>query len=278
MELAIALLLGLAIGSFLNVCIARVPVRESIVSPRSRCPGCRKPIASYDNIPVLSYLLLRGRCRSCGKTISIRYPAVEALTAVVSVLMFLKYGLSPAWLLHFSFSAALIVLAFIDEDHRILPDSITLNGIWLGLLAAVVLAEPLRFLGPLVRFFGLSEINPRLLSLGGGIFGAIVGGGLLWGIAEIYLRLRGVEGMGFGDVKMMAMVGAFLGAPLALFTIMTGSLVGSIVGITMMKFGGKSRDYELPFGQYLAFAAIAGQLIGNDLIQLYVDRMIRPGL
>lgn len=274
MGLIISVLIGLAIGSFLNVCISRIPSQESVVHPRSRCPRCRKPIAGYDNIPVLSYILLRGRCRNCKNGISIRYPLTEALTAAVSVLIYLKYDLGLEFAVYFAFASALIVLGFIDADHRILPDPITLNGLWIGLLISLILFIP----GPLVaralQAVGFSFPSPRLVSFAASLLGVIVGGGILWAVSEAYFRIRGVEGMGFGDVKMMAMVGAFLGAPLAVFTIMVGSLLGSVGGLVMMKFAGKERDYELAFGMYLAIAGIVAALYGNEIIRLYLNLMM----
>jgi leader peptidase (prepilin peptidase)/N-methyltransferase len=278
LELLVTIVAGLLVGSFLNVCIARLPSDQSVVRPRSRCPRCKKPIAGYDNIPVLSYLLLGGRCRRCKNKISMRYPAVEVLTAVVSALIFLKFGLGLAWFIYFCFSCALIVLAFIDADHRILPDEITLNGIWIGVLLSLLVIIPSPVMNMLVRYAGFDGAHPRLVSLGASLLGVLVGGGLLWAVGEAYFRVRGFEGMGFGDVKMMAMVGAFLGAPLALLTIMLGSLLGSVVGIAFMRVAGKSRDYELPFGTFLSFAGVLALLYGNDLIQLYVDHLIRPSL
>jgi len=278
MELFLALLFGLVIGSFLNVVILRLPQGESISLPRSRCPKCKQLISWYDNVPVLSYLLLRGRCRRCKTSISKRYPLVEALSGVVSVLLYLKFGLSLEWGIFLAFCAALIVLAFIDFDHRILPDPITKNGIWIGILVTVYLAQPSPLVSRLFRSLGIEGANPRVIALTGSILGAIVGGGLLWGVAEAYLRLRGIEGMGFGDVKMMAMVGAFLGAPLALLTIMLGSLLGSIIGLLFIRFANKTREYELPFGTFLSFAAIIAVLYGDDLVRWYIDHMIRPAL
>jgi len=232
----------------------------------------------YDNVPVLSYLLLRGRCRSCKKRISARYPLIEALSAVIGVLLYLKFGLTIEWAIFFAFSAALIVLAFIDLDHRILPDRITLNGIWIGILASVYLAQPSPLVSRLFRSAGIEGLNPRLIALTASLLGALIGGGLLWGVAEAYLRLRGIEGMGFGDVKMMAMVGAFLGAPLALLTIMMGSLLGSIIGLIFIRLANKTREYELPFGTFLSFAGILAVLYGEDLVRWYVTRLIRPEL
>jgi leader peptidase (prepilin peptidase)/N-methyltransferase len=275
MGLAFCVLMGLAIGSFLNVCISRIPLDESIVHPRSRCPQCRKPIAGYDNIPVLSYVLLRGRCRNCGKGISVRYPLTEALTAVISALVYLKFGLGVEWAVYFAFSAALIVLAFIDADHRILPDPITKGGIAAGLVVSLFLFIDSSLVARLISAAGASPTQ-RLVSFASSLIGALVGGGILWGVGEAYFRVRGVEGMGFGDVKMMAMVGAFLGAPLAVMTIMLGSLVGSVVGLSLMRFGGTDRNYELPFGTFLSFGAIASLLVGNELLRWYLNFMA-PG-
>jgi leader peptidase (prepilin peptidase) / N-methyltransferase len=276
MELALALVLGLVIGSFLNVVIIRFPQGGSITFPRSRCPNCKELIHWYDNVPILSYVFLRGRCRRCKKRISARYPFVEGLTGVVSVLLYLKLGLTIEWAIFLAFSATLIVLAFIDLDHRILPDRITLNGIWIGILVNVYLAQPSPLVSRLFRSAGVEGANPRVIALVGSVLGAVVGGGLLWGVAEAYLRLRGIEGMGFGDVKMMAMIGAFLGAPLALLTIMIGSILGSIVGLLFIRFAHKTREYELPFGTFLSFAGIIAVLYGEDLVRWYVDHLIRP--
>ena len=278
MELAVALLFGLIIGSFLNVCIVRIPHKLSVSFPRSHCPKCKKLIPWNDNIPLLSYLLLGGRCRNCKKRISPRYPAVEAISGLVSVLLFLKFGPSIEWFIYLAFSGALLVLAIIDIDHRILPDAITLNGIWVGVLASLYLAPQHPLISRLFRAAGLTITDPRLVAIAGSVLGIIVGGGLLWCVGEAYFRFRGVEGMGFGDVKMMAMVGAFLGAPLTLLTIMLGSLLGSIIGLVFIRLSGKTREYELPFGTFLGFSAIIAVLYGNALIQLYLDQMFRPVL
>jgi leader peptidase (prepilin peptidase) / N-methyltransferase len=276
MEAAFALVFGLVVGSFLNVVILRLPQGASISTPRSRCPNCKQLIHWYDNIPVLSYLLLRGRCRRCKKSISIRYPIIETLTGIVSVLLYFKLGLSVEWGIFLVFSSALIALGFIDLDHRILPDPITLNGIWLGILVSVFLAQPSPLITRLFRSVGIEVASPRVIALSASLLGAIVGGGLLWAVAEAYLRLRGIEGMGFGDVKMMAMVGAFLGAPLALLTIMLGSLFGSVIGLLFIRFANKTRQYELPFGTFLSFAAIIAVLYGEDLVRWYVTHVIQP--
>ena len=277
MELVLALILGLVIGSFLNVCILRIPQEVPITVPRSHCPHCKKLIRWYDNVPVLSYLILGGRCRRCKKKISARYPLIEAVSGLISVLLYLKFGLGVEWVLFFGFSAALLVLAFIDLDHRILPDVITLNGMWLGVLSSVYLAQPIPpiVLG-ILRAAGLEVTNPRILALVGSLLGVVAGGGLLWGVGEAFKRLRGIEGMGFGDVKMMAMVGAFLGAPMALFTIMLGSILGSVIGLVFMGFTGKSRDYELPSGTFLSVAGIVVVLYGENLVQFLP--IIRPAV
>jgi leader peptidase (prepilin peptidase) / N-methyltransferase len=277
MELAVCLLFGLAIGSFLNVCITRMPLDESVVHPRSRCPQCRKLIAWYDNFPVLSYVILGGKCRNCKKPISARYPGIELLTGAIGVLLYLKFGLTFEWGVYFIFSAALVTLAFIDIDHRILPDTITVHGIWIGIVVSVILAAPSPLVSNILAYGGY-ELGPRWIALLASLTGAIIGGGLLWVVGEIYFRVRGIEGMGFGDVKMMAMVGAFLGAPLALLTIMVGSVLGAIIGLALIRFGGKHRDYELPFGTFLSLAGILAVLYGDALIQWYYVHMIQPAL
>jgi len=276
MELTIALLFGLAIGSFLNVCIARLPVGTSVVAPRSRCPKCHKLIAWYDNVPILSFLILRARCRGCGLPISVRYPMVEALTGVVSVLLAVQYGLGPAWALYLAFAASMIVLVLIDMDHRILPDVITLNGIWIGVLVSLYLAMPSPFVSRLFLMAGSDVPGPRVVALVASLAGIAFGGGLLWFVREAFFRIRGIEGMGFGDVKMMAMAGAFLGLPLTLLTIMLGSVAGSVIGLTFIRLFDKGRDYELPFGTFLGAGAVIAVLYGNALIRFYMDTMFPP--
>jgi leader peptidase (prepilin peptidase) / N-methyltransferase len=271
MVLLLIVLIGLAIGSFLNVCISRIPLEESVIKPRSRCPQCKKLIGSLDNIPILSYVLLGGRCRNCKKKISIRYPLIEALTALVATLLYLKFDLGIEWVVYFLFCAALIALAFIDADHRILPDVITLNGLWIGIAISFFLWIPGPLIARLLQGIGVSSPGPRLISIVSSLIGAAVGGGLLWGVREAYFRVRGVEGMGFGDVKMMAMVGAFIGTALTLFTILVGSVLGSVIGIAVMRFAGKDRNYELPFGTFLSLGAILAVLYGDDLIRLYLN-------
>jgi leader peptidase (prepilin peptidase)/N-methyltransferase len=276
MELVLALALGLVIGSFLNVCIVRLPHRMSIALPGSHCPHCKKAIAFYDNIPILSFMILRGRCRHCHARIAARYPAVEAITGLISILLFLKFGLSMEWAVYFAFCSALLVLALIDVDHRILPDAITLNGIWVGFIVSIILGQPSAFVVRILGWIGWDLSNPRVIAAIGSAIGIVVGGGLLWFVGEAFYRIRGIEGLGFGDVKMMAMVGAFLGAPLTLFTIMAGSLIGSFIGLALIRFGGKTREYELPFGTFLGFAGIVAVLYGDKLIGLYVNHVMGP--
>ena len=271
MELLLAVLFGLNIGSFLNICIARMPLDQSVVTPRSRCPKCKRMISWYDNLPLLSYLMLAARCRHCNRAISARYPAVEALTGVLSVLLVLQYGFSVQWFLYLAFCSAIIVLVVIDLDHRILPDVITLNGMWIGVVVSLYLALPSPFVLRLYRLLGVEVTQDRLVALTASFVGLAFGGGLLWFVREAFFRIRGIEGMGFGDVKMMAMVGAFLGLPLTLLTILLGSVLGSTIGLAIIGLFGKSRNYELPFGTFLGMGAVIAVLYGNDLISLYLD-------
>jgi len=269
MELILALAFGLNIGSFLNVCIARLPMDQSVVMPRSRCPTCTKRIAWYDTLPILSYLILNARCRNCNAAISARYPLVEAFTGMLSVLLVLDHGLSIQWCLSLAFCSALIVLIAIDLYHRILPDVITLNGIWIGLIVSVYLSLPSPFVLRLYHGLGVQVTDPRVVALTSSIMGLVLGGGLLWLVREAFFWIRRVEGMGYGDIKMMAMVGAFLGPPLTLLTILLGSLIGSVTGLAVIGMSGKSRNYELPFGTFLGMAAVIAVVYGNDLISLY---------
>ena len=272
-----AILLGLAVGSFLNVCIGRLPRGESVVRPPSRCPECGRPIVWYDNVPVVSYLVLGARCRRCRASISARYPVVEILTALIAGVLAVRHGLGPAWAFHLAFAAAMIVLAAIDLDHRILPDSITLNGIWIGVLANVYLGAPNPLAQGLLGLAGMEHPHPRVAALVGSLAGLIAGGGLLWAVREAFFRLRGVEGMGLGDVKMMAMVGACLGLPLALLTLVLGSVSGAVIGTIFMRLSGKSRDYELPFGTFLGAAAVVAAVSGNEIVRAYMDGVLPPG-
>ena len=217
---------GLIFGSFLNVCIYRMPRGLSVVRPRSACPKCGKPIAAYDNVPVLSWLWLRGRCRHCRTRITPRYMAVELLLGLLFLACYAKFGLQAETLKWCIFSFLLTGLIFTDAETHILPDKLTLSGLALGLAWSLWVAVP----GPLGFFYGQGTLSAPLLSLADALIGAAVGAGFIWGTAALYLRLRGAEGMGMGDVKLMAMVGAFIGAPLTLFVLITASVLGGLYG------------------------------------------------
>jgi leader peptidase (prepilin peptidase) / N-methyltransferase len=265
---------GAVIGSFLNVVIHRVPREQSIVFPNSACPSCRNSLRFYDNIPILSFLILRGRCRSCRNPISIRYPIVEAITAILFVLVTIQNGTSLALLFDLVFVAALIALIFIDAEHMILPNVITYPGMVFAIIARVTipyLAGP----GQLDDLPGLIQrLPPNLplwsVSLIGAALGALVGGGSLWLMGFIWEKLRGVEAMGLGDVKMMLMVGGFLGWRLAILTIFVGVFSGSLVGIAvMLRRGNRNLQMMLPFGIFLGAGAIASLLIGHQIVEWY---------
>jgi leader peptidase (prepilin peptidase) / N-methyltransferase len=249
MAYAIAALFGLVIGSFLNVCIYRLPRDLSIVWPASRCTACGRELSWYENIPVLSYAALRGRCRTCGQQISVMYPLIELLTAGVFVATVAVVGLS--WLLpiRLLFGCAMVVLLVIDLQHQILPNEITVPGIAVGLVASLV-APP-----------GWREA----------LLGAVAGGGLLWLVAWGYERWRGVEGLGFGDVKMLAMIGAFLGWKLMLLTLVAASLLGSLTAATLLVARRAGWQSKLPLGTFLAIAAIPVSLVGDVVVAWYLS-------
>ena len=236
------------VGSFLNVCIHRLPLRESVMWPSSRCPHCRAPLKPYDNIPVVSYLMLRGRCRSCGKAISMQYPIIELLTGILFFAAVILFD-PPLLYQRLLFACAMVVLFVIDLEHRILPDVITLPGIVLGLIFSLFL--PPGWLDSLI--------------------GLVVGGGSLWLLAEIYFRLRHEEGMGFGDVKMLAMIGAFLGWKLMLLTLVLSSFIGSIVGVAMIVLKRGDMKYALPFGTFLAIGALVAAVAGDRIVSWYAS-------
>lgn len=250
---------GALVGSFLNVCILRIPTGDSIVSPPSHCPKCKAAITFYDNIPLISYLVLRGRCRNCGARISPRYFMVELLTALLSLALFDRFGLGFSFFVSFIFVGALIVISFIDLDVRIVPDVISLPGIIVGLALSVV--------GYFV-IISESSIIPSPLS---SILGILAGGGFLLATAWVYEKVTGVEGMGGGDIKLLAMIGAFLGWPSIPVTLFFASLVGSVVGIGCMVATGAGRRLALPFAPFLCAGAILFIFFGEDLIQFYVS-------
>jgi leader peptidase (prepilin peptidase)/N-methyltransferase len=246
-ELAIVLFLGLAIGSFLNVVIHRLPRGESLISPGSKCPSCGYALRPLDNIPVISYLLLRGRCRECRMRITARYPLVEIATAALFVLHYAVFGWTPLLAVRLLFASAMVALFAIDLEHHLLPDAITLPGIVLGLLAAL-------FLPPGFR---------------DAVMGMLLGGGVLWLIGEAYYRYAGEEGMGGGDVKMLAMIGAFLGWELVIVTLVFSSIAGSLTGLLLIVTRKGGLKYALPYGTFLAIAAVVASLYGTPIVTWY---------
>jgi leader peptidase (prepilin peptidase)/N-methyltransferase len=240
---------GIVVGSFLNVCISRLPAGESVVAPRSRCPHCKTLIAWYDNIPVLSYLVLGGRCRKCRASISAIYPAVEIVTAIAFVLQGLAVGMDgPLLAARLVFTAMLIVLFGTDLQTMRLPNVITYPGIILGVA---------------LSFF----LPPGLVA---SVIGAAVGAAIRWVIRWGWFRATGVEAMGLGDVKMLAMIGAFLGWKLVWVTLFIASLAGAAVGVVLLRGGGRTLSAKLPFGTFLAVAAFAASLVGDALIDWYL--------
>jgi len=239
---------GLLVGSFLNVCIYRLPRRESIVWPGSRCTACHRRLAWFENVPVVSWATLRGRCRTCGASISPMYPLVELTTAVVFAGGAIVYGLSALLAVRLAFACALITLFAIDLRHRILPNVITLPGIAAGFAASWFLP-------------------PGWIS---SLIGIVSGGGILLAIAEAYYRVRGHEGLGMGDVKMLAMIGAFLGWPLMVLTLVLASFAGSIVGVAMIASGRGGMQAALPFGTFLALGALVAAVAGDPILTWYL--------
>jgi leader peptidase (prepilin peptidase) / N-methyltransferase len=248
LQLTLLSLLGLSIGSFLNVCVHRLPRRESLSHPGSRCPKCGYVLRWYDNIPVLSYVWLRGRCRKCGDRISIRYPALELVTLGLFLIHGAVFGWSALLVVRLLFACAMVVLFAIDLEHHLLPDVITLPGIVVGLLVSLVLP-------------------PGIVAA---LLGVLAGGGVLWLIGEAYFRYSGQEGMGGGDVKMLAMIGAFLGWKLVLVTLVLSSVAGSLIGLLVIVFKRGGMKYALPYGTFLALGALAASLAGERLIAWYL--------
>jgi leader peptidase (prepilin peptidase)/N-methyltransferase len=247
--IVVAVLFGLVIGSFLNVCIYRLPRKQSVVWPASRCTSCRRELAWFENIPVFSWVVLRGRCRGCGASISAMYPIVEATTGALFGAAVFWYGVTPLAIVRMLFGCAMMVLFVIDLQHRILPNVITVPGIVIGLLLSLVLP-------------------PGLVA---SAIGILIGGGLLYGIGEAYYRIRGVEGMGMGDVKMLAMIGAFLGWQLALVTVILASLAGALFGAALISSRRGGMQAALPFGTFLAVGAAVAAVAGDSLITWYLS-------
>ncbi len=242
-------IIGCCVGSFLNVCIYRLPRNLSVAFPRSFCPQCQTPVRGYDNIPLFSYLFLGGRCRACRSKISWRYPLIEALTGGIVLALFGEFGLSFPFFAFSVLSSALIVVTFIDLDHRIIPDVISLPGVAAGFLLAL---------------FGPS------LTVRDSLIGIILGGGSLYALAFIYETLAKREGMGGGDIKLLAMIGAWLGWKAVLFTLFFSSLTGTLIGGGAMMVQKEGRYYAIPFGPFLALSAIVYIFFGPRMIDWYL--------
>jgi leader peptidase (prepilin peptidase) / N-methyltransferase len=244
-------LAGAVIGSFLNVCIHRIPLQKSVVTPRSGCPRCGAGIPWYHNIPILSYLWLRGRCRNCKQPISLSYPLVELLTAVLYVLLFRYFGISVSFFIYAFFASLVIILVFTDYNHRLLPHVITFPGIVIGLV--------LSFFNPLIR-----PVDS--------VMGVLIGGVIPLLTLLLYKWVRKKEGLGHGDIVMLAMVGAFLGWHQVLLVLFFSSLVGSLIGGLLILFFRRRSDYMLPFGTFIGMAALAAIFWGPRLWNLYFSR------
>lgn len=265
----IALVFGLLIGSFLNVCIYRWPLDLSVVRPRSHCVSCEKTIAWYDNIPLVSYALLRGKCRHCGARISLRYPVVELLTGLLFFYFVWTLGPTIAALKMCIFAALLVGLIFADLEERILPDELTLGGTLAGLVLAIFV--PLQGVFAELLFLLLrADVSERVRSLTEAAFGAVLPASFLWFGGWLYQRIRHREGLGLGDVKLIAMVGSFFGLSGALIVLMMGSVAGSVIGYGYIRLTGKDPStYELPFGTFLGAAALLVALAARQILGWY---------
>jgi len=246
--------LGAIIGSFLNVCIVRLPKRESIIRPSSHCPHCNEPIRFYDNIPIISYILLAGKCRHCKNRISLRYPVVEGLTGLMAVALFMRYGPTVQFLLLLLFSAALMIITFIDLDHQIIPDAVSIPGIPCGIAASLLIPT-------------ISWLDSLL--------GILVGGGLLLLVAVGYKWVTGREGMGGGDIKLLAMMGAWLGWKAIPFILLASSLIGLLIGGGSGLLLKKGLRAKIPFGPFLAVASLIYIFFGPEIIRWYISNLVR---
>ncbi len=290
---------GLVFGSFLNVCIYRLPRGLSVVKPRSACPDCGKPIAAYDNIPVLSWLILRGRCRDCHAPISPRYAAVELLTGLLFLFCYLAFGPSLQMVKFCVFSFLIIGLVFTDAEHKLLPDSLTLTGLGFGILFSFLVRVDNTLTLQVTRWLNIPYPSWQWPNVVDAALGAMIGASFIYGAGAIYFHARGIEGMGFGDVKLMAMIGAFLGVKLTVLTIFAASLTGTMFGLGTMfvvwmrrterrlrrthesaavarKRAWQSarliyRRYEMPFGVFLGSTAVASVFFGNRVLAWYLS-------
>jgi len=249
-----AFLFGLAVGSFLNVCIYRIPLKKSIVRPPSSCPQCGDQIRFYDNIPILSYIVLQGRCRHCRTPISFRYPLVELVIGLLSVALFILFGPSLQYAFLFLFTAALVVITFIDLEHKIIPDVISLPGILLGLAFS---------------FFPSAGISPL-----DALIGVVGGGGFLFLVGTVFEKVTGREGMGGGDVKLLAMIGAWMGWKALPFIILISSFTGALIGGLSLVVSRQGMRSRIPFGPFLALGALVFLFFGNEIVSWF-DRLGR---
>ena len=255
MIILVIVLFGLAWGSFLNVVIYRLPRRLNIIKPGSFCPSCKHKIPFYYNIPLLSFIILKGKCKYCGQKIPLTYPLVELLTPLTLILLYFKFSLSLFFFFSSIFTSALILLAFIDYYHQILPNEITLPGALLFLTYS--------FFTPYTNF-------------GNSLLGILLGGGVLLLIYWLYFKIKKIEGLGLGDVKMMIMVGSFLGWLKTLFTLLLGSFVAALVGVFLVIFKEKDLKYSLPFGTFLSPSAFIALIWGSKIINAYLSLFRKP--
>ncbi len=262
-------IVGACVGSFLNVCIYRIPREESIVFPGSHCPKCGKAIKWYDNLPILSWLLLRAKCRNCGQSISARYALVETLVAVLFTLVWMQYGpqaLTPVfWLV----IAGLVVATFIDFEHYIIPDRISLGGIAVGLLLSFFVPELHALTNPVFQLDGLQGLASSAI-------GVAAGSGSLWMVAVVGKMIFKKDAMGLGDVKLLGAIGAFMGWRSVIFTIVISSFLGSIVGVTLIAIGNRKWQSKIPYGPYIALAAVVWIYLGPTLWNAYMNYMLPP--
>jgi len=242
-------LFGLILGSFLNVCIHRIPLKKSIVHPPSSCPGCGEKIRFYDNIPLLSYIFLLGRCRYCRQQISFQYPLLELITGLLSLALFFRYNISSQYFLFLLFAASLVVISFIDLRLKIIPDIISLPFILFGLVISLVFSH---------------------ITWHDSLIGIIVGGGALYLIAVVFERLTGKEGMGGGDIKLLAMIGAWMGWRALPFIVLISSLSGVIIGTSSLLLARRGLQTRIPFGPFLALGALVYLFFGRELISWYL--------
>lgn len=245
--LVMVIVFGACVGSFLNVCIYRLPRKESLMWPGSRCTSCGRTLSWYENVPIVGWIALGGRCRTCRASVSWMYPAVETITALTFLSGYLLYGLTPLAVVRILFACALIVLFVTDLQHKILPNVITLPGIVVGFACSL-------FLPPGWR---------------DSLIGIVAGGGVLFAIAETYYRVRGEEGLGMGDVKLLGMIGAFLGWKLVLLTLVFASFTGSVFGVALIALGRGNMKFALPFGTFLAVGALVSAIWGTPIVDWY---------